>query len=71
MPRWSWFVSSSWFSMTTLRPVPDSWAYMSTLKEPTGDSVSMNSSSMPTAAPRDERFASSASHLVKSRGSLG
>ena len=55
----------------TLCPVPDSCAKMSTLNDPTEDSVSMSSSSMPTADPSRLRSGSSESHLVKSSASCG
>ena len=41
--RWSWLVSSSWFSMIIFRSVPVSDAKISTLKSPTEDSTAKES----------------------------
>ena len=65
-PKWSWLVSSNWFSITTFLPVPSSVANKSTLKSPTLDSCSSKTSSMPIASLNAARFSSLASQGVKS-----
>ena len=70
-PRWSWLVSSSWFSIMIFLEVPSSVAKISTLKPPTEDSRSSRTISIPMASLRSAKFSSCASHFQKFCSSCG
>jgi hypothetical protein len=66
LPKWSWFVASSWFSMIIFRPVFSSSARISAINLPTRASVWNNLISIPISSLNSLKFSSRANQFVKS-----